>query len=270
MNVRLKHALLRLDDGLQAVVPLKTPVYTADQNVLDGAGVYTAAEWSRTRRIGAAGDALHASAYDSDEQYRRYVMQVAGSKVASVTALMDAFDFGRFSKIFEVGCGDMSQALHITKRWPDVEYVATDFDPYVIERCATLPVLSGIRKQVFDVLADSHEAFAGFDLLVSFGLDAALDDGQFGALLASVRRLQVPYLMCSPTTIGPIVQLYQWSSRRARQRMLDERRIRMHGWARSVSYFSKLASAAGVPMRSVGRHGLYSCLLFGAAPRSVK
>jgi hypothetical protein len=262
VHPHLKSALLSLDDRLQPVLPLKAPVYTKDENVLDGAGIYTAEDWSRTRKRGAAQFGIDGHQYDSDAQYLRYIETAEPAKIASVASLMEAFDFGRFGRVFELGCGDMIQALHVTKRFPDLTYVATDFDPYLIERLAALPALARVEKRVFDVLKDPHDAFAGADLLLSWGLDAALDDAQLTALLRSARRFGIPYLMCSPTTIGPLTRAHQWSSARARERLLAERRIRMHGWARSVAYFKKVARAAGVSVRGAGRHGLYICLIF--------
>ena len=261
MNARLRSALVALDDRLQSAFSVKTPIYTRDPNVLAGAGVYAASDWSRTRRsIVGSGDG---DCYASDARYLEYIRTTQADKMAAVTSLLGTFDFCRFGKIFEIGCGDMIQALHVTRACPNLHYVATDFDPYVIERCLALPVLAPLHKRVFDVINDSHEAFAGFDLLVSWGVDAVLDDRQFTRLLESVKRQAIPYLMCSPTTAGPILRAHEWSSTRARRRELEEHQIRMHGWARSVAYFHRLARAAGLPVRRFGRHGIYACLLFG-------
>lgn len=259
----MRTALLALDDRLQAVVSLKAPVYTADPNVLSGEGVYSAGEWGHTRRVGADRYAAGRQ-YADDESYLRYIAEVEGAKISSALSLTDAFDFSRYRRIFEMGCGDMIQALQVTRHVPGLQYVATDFDPYVIERCGALPVLAGIEKRVFNVLEDSTDVFAGFDLIVSWGLDATLDDRQFLTLLASVGRLGVPYLMCSPTTIGPLIRACQWSAAGAERRLLEQRRIRMHGWARSIAYFKTLAATAGLGVRNVGRHGLYTCLVFDA------
>lgn len=263
VNDRLKTALLSLDVRLQPLVSLKAPLYTEDENLVDGAGVYSAGDWSHTRRRGSARYGTDGTQYDSDAQFEEYIGRVERAKIESVVSLLEAFDFGRFPRIFELGCGDMIQAQRITRRCPEVAYVASDFDPYVIERCDALPMLSGIRKRVFDVLTDPHDAFAEADLLLSWGLDAALEDAQLIALLESVRRLRVPYLMCSPTVIGPLVFAHQWSASAAREKRLAGRSLRMHGWARSVAYFRKLARLSGVRVRTVGRHGLYTCLMFG-------
>jgi hypothetical protein len=53
MNPRLRTNLLNADHRLQDLFSLEDPVYTIDGNVLNGAGVYSAEEWARTRRLGA-------------------------------------------------------------------------------------------------------------------------------------------------------------------------------------------------------------------------
>lgn len=261
----IRTALLALDRRLQDVVAVKAPVFTRDSNVLDGDGIYSSDEWSRTRRLGSAQHGIDGRQYDSDARYLAYIHAAEPNKVTAGRLLAQAFDFSRYARVLELGCGDMIQALEITRAWPHLHYVATDFDPYVVARCSELPVLAGVQKQVFDVLNDPHERFAGFDLILSWGLDAALDDAQLVATLASIRRYGVPWLMCSPSTIGPILHLHQRSTERRRRELLAERKLRMHGWARSVAYFARLARTAGVSMRSIGRHGMYTCIVFGEA-----
>jgi hypothetical protein len=74
--------------------------------------------------------------------------------------------------------------------------------------------------------------------------------------------------MCSPTTIGPILSAHHALTAGRRNRLLSERRLRMHGWARSVAYLMTMARDAGIRGRFVGRHGHYACLMFGGAVES--
>jgi hypothetical protein len=71
-------------------------------------------------------------------------------------------------------------------------------------RCSRLSVLKGIEKSVVNVLSmtEASAPFAGFDLLMSWGMEYALDDNQLQRLMEIVARNRVPYLMCSATTIA--------------------------------------------------------------------
>jgi hypothetical protein len=53
VNPRLRTILLSADHRLQVRFSLEDAVYTTDGNVLHGAGIYSAEEWARTRRLGA-------------------------------------------------------------------------------------------------------------------------------------------------------------------------------------------------------------------------
>lgn len=157
----------------------------------------------------------------------------------------------------------MAQAYVLHRLYPDVRYVATDLDPYVIERCSRLSVLDGIQKGAVDVLSvqGGTPPFAGFDLLMSWGMEYALDDGQLLRLLRMARENRVPYLMCSATTMGIGKYVRHLLRRRRYARQLSERRIRFSGWERSPLRFSRLAKKAGLNMKALGRFGYHFCML---------
>ena len=265
MIPRVRRVLVAVDDRLQQLISLKTPAYTADPNVLGGQGVYTAEEWAHTRRLGAIQDGVDGHQYDSDDRYAAYLRSAAAEKVAATRSLMTRCDFSRYRRVLELGCGDMIQACTITRQYPALTYVATDFDEYVVERCRRLAALDRIDKRVLDVRAGCSAAvFAGSDLVLSFGLDAVLDDEELAALVRTICAAGAPYLMCSPTTMGPLTMAHRAVTLRPR-RLLRQRRIRMHGWARSVAWFRALARREGLRMEHVGRHGPYTCLMFAPA-----
>src|SRR5687768_13390862 len=159
------------DFFLQSRVCLVQPLFVEDPAAVPGAGLYTADDWSRVRRRQTAPFGPDVDRYGSDADYRQYLSSIHEGKMLSVQSLMGAFDFSRYRRIIELGCGDMPQAYRICSRYPDIVYTATDFDPYVIERCSRLPLLSGIRKSVFDVMQDDLEELKNHDFVMSWSLE---------------------------------------------------------------------------------------------------
>lgn len=236
---------------------LCVPGYISDPATVGrGEGVYKAEDWSIARQRDLP--------WDNDESYLRYIFGREGMNVIGAISLAQQFDFGRYRSVWEIGCGDMAQAYITRRLYPSIRYVATDLDPWVIDRCSKLSVLEGIDKRVLDVLSVAeHEApFAGSDLLVSWGMEYALDDEQFLRLLRMARRQQVPYLMCSATTIGLGKYLRYVAGAFRRARRIKQREIRLTGWERSPLHFYRLARRAELRMTVFGRHGYHFCALF--------
>ncbi len=239
---------------------LCVPGYTADANVVNrGEGVFKVEDWSIARQRDLP--------WNDDESYLRYIFGREGINVIGAIALAQAFDFGRYRSIWEIGCGDMSQAYIIHRLHPGIRYVATDLDPWVIDRCAQLSILGGIEKKVLNVLSmpAGQAAFAGFDLLMSWGMEYALDDQQFLSLLATVRDYRVPYLMCSATTTGLGKYLRYLLRMPRRARLIKQRQVRLTGWERSPLHFYRLARRARLHMTVIGRFGYHFCALFERA-----
>lgn len=247
---------------------LKVPGYTDDPNVVSrGEGVFTAEDWSVTRQQGLASFGTDGTQFDSDEKYLRYIFASEAMNVIGALSLTGSFDFSAYRSVFELGCGDMAQAYVIHRLYPQIRYVATDLDPYVIERCSRLSCLNGIEKYALDILAITENAvpFAGFDLLMSWGMEYALDDAQLLRLLGMVSQQRVPYLMCSATTTGLGKFLRYLLGTAKRRRLLEARRIRLSGWERSPLRFQKLARQSGLRMQVIGRFGYHFCMLFTPA-----
>ena len=259
------HRILgEIDPWTGWLVSLKTPGYSDDPNVVGrGEGVYTAEDWSRTRQKGLSHHGTDGSEFDNDENYLRYIFGAEGMNVIGAISLAQHFDFSRYRSIFEIGCGDMAQAYILHRLHPQIRYVATDLDSYIIERCARLSVLDGIDKRALNVLsvAPDHAPFAGFDLLMSWGMEYALDDEQLLQLFALAHRHRVPYLLCSATTTGLGKYLRYLLRMPQRVRRIRARQLRMSGWERSPLRFSRLARRAGLRMRILGRFGYHFCML---------
>ena len=203
--------------------------------------------------------------FDSDDDLPPVYLRCQSINLIGVLSLAKVFDFSRYHSIFEIGCGDMAQAYVIHHLNPHTRYVATDLDPYVIDRCAGLSVLKGIDMRVLDVLSiGNHECpFAGFDLLMSWGMEYALDDAQLLKLFCMVERAGIPYLMCSASTIGltPRGIIRDHMDARRNRTLIKQGKLRATGWLRSVGKFRRLAEEAGLEMRTLGRFGYHFCVL---------
>jgi hypothetical protein len=261
----VKNVLTEIEPWTGWLASLRVPGYSDDPNVVgEGDGVYTAEDWSNTRRKGLASFGTDGTQFDDNQKYLGYIFGPEGMNVIGAIALARAFDLRRFRSIYEIGCGDMAQAYVLHQLYPQTRYVATDLDPYVIERCARLSVLDGVEKGVVDVLSvtEASAPFAGFDLLMSWGMEYALNDDQLQRLMDIVARNKVPYLMCSATTIGLGKYLWFLLQSGKRNRLLRDRRLRLSGWQRSPLFYARLARRTGLRMRPIGRFGYHYCMYF--------
>jgi hypothetical protein len=266
----IKNAYSEIEPWTGVLFTLEAWSCTDNPNAVGaGVGVENAQDWTVRRRrassLGADGTPL-----DSDELYVRHVLGLESINLIGLLSLAKAFDFGLYRSIFEIGCGDMSQAYIIHRLYPNIHYVATDLDPYVIERCSQLQVLGGIEKRVLDVrsIPDHQLPFEGFDLLMSWGMEYALDDKQLLRLFRMAEGAGLPYLMCSASTIGLIEYARYRMGARRMYALVNQRKLRMTGWRRSIRNFQSLARQAGLEMRALGRFGYHFCMLLNCRRRS--
>jgi O-methyltransferase domain len=254
--------LQRVDFLLQSYFCLTRELYVDDRDSSPGAGMDTAEDWSRLRQVRTAPFADGADRYESDASYLRYLSTIHEGKVLSVLSLMKTFNFGSYGRILELGCGDMPQAYTICSKFPDISYSATDFDPKVIEKCARLPLLRGIRKSVLDVAHDDLSQLRNHDLVMSWSLEFSLEDSQLIRLFAASKKHSVPYLLASHTTIGPVNCLSTALSSALRRKPAKGSRMRMLGRLRSAGELARLAKQAGMTLRSSAFHVNHAVLFF--------
>lgn len=258
----LKRRVLRTDAWSSLLVRVKHPIYSNDPNLVSGDGIYSADDWGRTRAMGAAVYGTDGTQYDSDHEWLGYVFSVERGKVLAALSLADAVDFTQYASVFEIGCGDMPQAFVLKNAFRHLRYRATDFDATTIEKCARLPILSDIDKGVFDVSHDDPRALDGFELLLSWAIEYALDDATLLRILRAAKDRRMPYVMCSVSIAGCLDQIAYVKASWRRERLLAAKKIRMHGWSRSVRWFASLAKTADMKLQILGRHGSYFCLQF--------
>lgn len=255
------------DFSLQSYFCLTQELLAEEPDPNARAGAFTADDWSRSRRIRAAQSAPGEDRLASNETYLRYLSSIHDGKMLSVQSVIESFDFGRYGRIIELGCGDMPQAFAISSRFPGVSYTATDADPYVIERCAQLPLLREIRKFVLDVTHADLEELRNHDLVTSWSLEFSLQDLQLNRLFAACRKHSVPYLLCTHAAIGPIDYLCRELLLKKRQRrVVPGKGFRVFGWLRSTGEIARLAREAGMVLQRASYHVNHAALFF--APSS--
>jgi|SRR5882672_1251626 len=251
----------RADILLQSEACLVQPLVVEEPAANPGAGVYSSVDWSQIRRVRTEPFRPELDRYGSDDNYRQYLASVAAAKIAPVEALFGSFDFERYRRIIELGCGDMPQAYAVGLRYPGVRYTATDFDATVIEKCSRIQLLAGIRKMVIDVTRDDLDELRNHDLVVSWSFEYSLSDAQLSNLFAACKRNSVPYLLCTHTAIGPLEYLVGAFSSAYLKNRLGENRLRLLGWLRSVGEIARLAKRAGMRLEWKSRYLNYVMLL---------
>ena len=251
----IRQFLLNCDLRAGRHVPLKLPAYIREQYLKDGQGIYSREEWSHARRNGYRGAGVNSSELDTDD---RYLTRVFSSHVRNLHAalrLLETFRFESYDSVLELGCGEMIQAFAIKCAHPQLRYMATDFDPFVVEKCSRLPVLGQIEKDVVDASQLSVEQIAGFSLVVAWEMIYALDDEKLLTVLRACRGANVPLLACTTQMIGPAQYIFR--KMKNLWRRLEGVRVkgagaaeplRMHGWNPSPAYYARLARHAGLEL----------------------
>ena len=265
MKNTIKSTLINIDSLWSTPFKLKADSYTNDPslNLLSGTNVYKAEEWSLTRKKSAICGQMDGGIYDNNNNYLRYIFSLESFKVSSCIDLTNQFDFNQYKNVLEIGCGSMIQALIIKKRFMHLRYLATDFDPYIIDKCSKLSILDDIEKDILDVTNIDTETFPNdIDLLISYGVDYAIEDKYLLSLFSSAKEYSISYLMCSPSIIGILQYLNIKKNKSLYSKLLKEHKIRMHGWNRSIGYLKQLASKANMKINVIGKFGSYFCLLF--------
>jgi hypothetical protein len=265
MSSPIRSMLSEFDAWLGCLANLQYPGYIDDPNiVIAGSGVYSAEDWTRVRKSGASTLGTDGTELDSNEKYLRYLFGPESMNAIAAMSLASAFDFGRYKSIFELGCGSMAQAFVINRLWPDIQYVTTDLDPFVISKCQGLTLLDGIEKRVLDVLSitESDIPFAGYDFLISWGMEYALTDHQLQKLFGLVSQARIPYLLCSATSVGLLKYVHHLLSASRQKALVNKGRLRLTGWQRSPRKLLSLGKSKGLVGTVIGRFGYHFCILF--------
>tara|TARA_B100000519_G_scaffold203116_1_gene224196 strand:+ start:830 stop:1597 length:768 start_codon:yes stop_codon:yes gene_type:complete len=242
----------------------KIPAYTIDPNLVSGSGIYEAHEWSLTRKKGHETYGTDGSEYDNNKKYLQYIFTLESKKIHQAISLKNHLDFTKYSHVLEFGCGSMVPSFVIKNSFPHLSYLATDYDPYIIEQCSKLSLLDGIDKAVFDLRRDKMDNFANVDLLICWGLDACIKDEYILKLLSFAKDRQIPLVMRTSSS-GIIEYIFYKKSLKKTKKLLVDKKLRMMGWKRSIGYFKKLAKKEKMNVRIIGED--YSTPLLQFTPK---
>ncbi|MEI8088790.1 MAG: hypothetical protein WCG63_04260 [Opitutaceae bacterium] len=249
----LRRRLINLDLWAGRSIALKLPAYIEERWSLNREGAYTAEEWSHARSAGYRGNEAGRPLLDTEEGYRQQLATHNAPAAQAANRLAGTLDFQRYRTILEIGCGEIAQAYTLTNLFPHLRYRATDFDPFVIEKCLGLPLLNRIEKSVLDVSRIAASDLAGFDLLAGWEIIYALDEPVLHTVLSVCHEAGVPFMAATSQLLGPIRYLRRtWSDTAwglhgsAYQRLVAKRRLRMHGWNPSLGYYQRQAARAGM------------------------
>ena len=249
----LRRKLINLDLWAGRGVALKLPAYIEERWSVSRQGSYTAEEWSHARMAGYRGNEAGQPLLNTEEGYRHQLATHNAPAVQAAQRLAATLDFRRYNSILEIGCGEMALAYTLINLYPQLRYRATDFDPYVIEKCSGLPLLNGIEKSILDLSRLAAADLAGFKLLVGWKIIYALDESMLHTVLSACHEAGVPFMAATSQLLGPLRYLRRtWRDTAwglhgsAYQRLVAERRLRMHGWNPSLGYYRRQAREAGM------------------------
>lgn len=249
----LRQQLINLDIRAGRYAALKLPAYIEERWSAERQGAYTAEEWSHARSAGYRGNDPSQPLLDTEAGYRQQLATHNAPAVQATHRLAGCLDFARYNAIIEIGCGEMAQAFTLVSRYPHLRYRATDFDPYVIEKCARLPLLNPIEKVQLDVTRLGPGDLAGFRLLVGWEIIYALDEPVLHTIFTACREAGVPFLAATTQLLGPFRYLRRtwrdtaWGLHPSSyQKQVAARQVRMHGWNPSLGYYKQKARRSGM------------------------
>ena len=251
----LRRQLINLDLWAGQSVALRLPAYIEERWSASRQGTYTAEEWSHARSAGYRGNEAGQPLLNTEEGYRHQLATHNAPAVQTVKRPAATLDFRRYNSILEIGCVEMAQAYTLINLYPQLRYRATDFDPYVIEKCSGLPLLNGIEKSILDVSRLAAADLVGFKLLVGWEIIYALDESLLQTVLTACRDAGVSFMAGTSQLLGPLRYLRRtwrdtgWGLHRSvYQRLVNELRLRMHGWNPSLGHYQQQARKAGMTL----------------------
>jgi hypothetical protein len=250
MSVR--QLILNADNAVGQLFSLRLPAYIQENILVEGAGAYTPDEWSKTRALGYRSAGQDSSELDDDGKYLARIFQTQYRNFLTAQRLGQVFDFRQYDSVLELGCGEMVQAFVIKKLYPRLRYCASDFDPYIIEKCSRLPLLSNIEKQVLDVSVLKAETLQAFQLVLSWEVAYALDENNLLRLFGALGEAKVSMIICTTQLTGPMRAIMRWlKGIPLRDQEINRTGARMHGWNHSLGYYQHLSRRYGMMINKI-------------------
>jgi hypothetical protein len=248
--------MLNADNAAGFFSRIRSPAFVKEDILTEGNGEYSRDEWSLTRSLGYRNAGPDSSDLDNDGKYLARIFQTQYRNMLSAQRLCNLYDFGRLQSCLEIGCGEMVQAFVISRLFPHLRYKATDFDPYVIEKCSRLELLSGIEKGTVDVAELCAGDLRGFQLVLSWELIYALDEHKLARLFGAVGEAGIPMIAGTTQLTGPLrLAIRYFKGIPANGDYSKEEGcsggLRRHGWHHSLGYLDGLSRRSGLRLERV-------------------
>jgi len=250
MNRHLKRLAVNVDIALGQWFASRYVAYRAATPFDEGRGpLVSAHDWTVARERGYDG-----AAPSGDEVYFARAFGPERRKLISGWRLADwiAGQPGVRS-VLEVGCGTMIASWAISARLPELRYVASDFDPLVIERMNTVRALDHLEKVRLDIDSIDGSDLEAFDLVIGWDVFYAFTPERFGAFLRKIAETRAQLMMCSSQIAGPLRSLsFHWKSTAAGYAERTARgELRDHGYWHTVRTYDLMAQEVGLRCRLV-------------------
>ena len=228
--ISIHQLILNADNAASRFTKIRIPAYISEKILMEGTGAYTSEEWSQARVHGYRNAREDSSALNNDEKYLSRIFQTQYRNFLSAQRLCCVHDFTQYDSVIELGCGEMVQAFVITKLYPHIRYRATDFDPYIIEKCSRLSLLSEIEKDVLDVSDLNAIDLKGSQLVLSWELLYALDESKLIRLFEVVGAAGASMIACTTQLTGPLRVMIRRLKGIPGDQKINRDGVRMHGW----------------------------------------
>lgn len=211
-----------------------------------GEGVFTPEDWTRLRKEGFRGAGPDSIEFSTDAKYRRRMFHAQVRNTLAALRFDRTFDLSGVGTVLELGCGEMIQAAVLTTIHPHLRYIATDSDPFVVERCQRLETLRALEPSVLDASQLTAASLAGVDLVLSWEMIYALTDEQLSVIFRACREAGATFIAGTMQVLGPIRHLT-----RTVRGLWGKPAGRANGWLVSVGAYDRLARSCGMELAAV-------------------
>ena len=164
--------------------------------------------------------------------------------------MSEEFDFSKYQKILELGCGEMIDGLFITTLNPNIQYLATDYDKYLIQRCSNLSILKIIEKKAFDLSHDNIDVITNeCKLIYANNVFQCLEDESMNKLFKIVAEKRISLLIIDRTItriFGYIIDIIKYNK--------YFKKYRSAGWRRSIGYYRKMIKPYNLCLKIIGTY----------------
>jgi hypothetical protein len=250
----LKQLTLNLDVRVGRYLNITHPALIRSPQLQKlGHGVLTRKEWTEARLAGYNQAGIDSIALDTDTSYLARAFGIERRKLESGLRLANYIEHAGYRTILEVGCGEMITSWAIKSRLPAIQYFATDYDNFLIEKMKRLPILDPIAKNCVSIDDMDASYLRHYDLVTAWDLFYALDTKQMVSFMRNIKAASCTLVVCSSQIIGPVRALSYFLKSRLWNYAGQCRRgeLRAHGFKCSVGYYRNIALKLGMSCKLI-------------------